>query len=213
MCFILEISVYMANNRWLNLPLITSCLLISEGFNPSNTSLLTSCCQLGGSISRSFSNCSSSLWLSPKAMLSNLRKQTDGKFCLRESSGQWKICKSSVYVHMCMNVHRYVCIRIWRPEVGFRCLPWLFFTLFFLTWPCHAWLFTRVLSIWTEVLILVGQTFYQLNCYPAPGGFLQLISTKSLLHTACTCVHSLSHDMATTTLLYTHRLCREHLPL
>lgn len=75
MCFILEVSVYMASNRWLNLPLITSCLLISEGFSPSNTSLLTSCCQLGGSISRSFSNCSSSLWLSPKAMLSNLRKQ------------------------------------------------------------------------------------------------------------------------------------------
>lgn len=77
MCFILEVSVYMANNGWLNLPLITSCLLISEGFSPSNTSLLTSCCQLGGSISKSFSNCSSSLWLSPKAMLSNLRKQTN----------------------------------------------------------------------------------------------------------------------------------------
>lgn len=49
--------------------------MISQGFSPSNTSRLTSCCQLGGSVSKSFSNCSSSLWLSPKAMLSNLMKK------------------------------------------------------------------------------------------------------------------------------------------
>lgn len=144
MCFILEVSVYMANNGRLNLPLITSCLLISEGFSPSNTSLLTSCCQLGGSISKSFSNCSSSLWLSPKAMLSNLRKQTnrwqtlfEGFKWTTEDLQMFCVCS---YVYGCT----YICVHmhIWRPEVGFRCLPWLFFTLFFLTWPCHAWLFT-----------------------------------------------------------------------
>lgn len=103
---------------WLNSPLITSCLLISEGFSPSSTSLLTSCCQLGGSVSRSFSNCSSSLWLSPKAMLSNLiHPQTNVKFCwgLQGDNGDphiFCVC-SCVYGCTYVSVHMHVEARGW----------------------------------------------------------------------------------------------------